>query len=219
MEHPDRTQTVEWLRPSMPKKGGTAPLPLLLRIALAEARPGLFALALTLALLAGIFAARLAAPLTCTFCSAPLPLFLLYFRYFRRGDARVRELEKTFRFSFFQMYVARFTVLFLGAAAALLLLCLITSLGGSAGFLTLALCGAASSSLLGGALLLLALRERAGLIGGALWMGLCVPALSLSEAEPFLNALPRYLWLIPILTGAIMSAAGIRKGGYGYVCV
>lgn len=166
---------VDWLRPSMPRAGRRPPVPLL-RLALAELRPGLLAVALGLALLAGLAAAATRAPLVCTVCAVPLPLLLLYARYFWRDNAAMRELERTFRFSFCQMASARFAVLFGSSAAALTLAALAASLGGGGAFLRLAACGAASAALLGGGLLHLSARSRDGSpwpAGLALWAGLC----------------------------------------------
>ena len=58
----DREQeTVRWLLPSLPQTQRRNLSPLLLRLALAELRPGLLLAALGLALLAGLAAARLTA--------------------------------------------------------------------------------------------------------------------------------------------------------------
>lgn len=214
----DREQeTVRWLLPSLPQAERRSPAPLLLRLALAELRPGLLLAALALALLAGLAAARLMMPMVGVCCAAPLPLYLLYFRYYWRDDLRVRELEKTFRFSFSQMCFARFGVLAAGGAAALAVLCLAAR--GSAPFLSLALCGASSAALLGGGLLLLSLREKAeglGLTAGALWMGLCVPLVGIPAMEDRLAALPLWGWLLPLGLGLTMTAMGLKGGRYGH---
>lgn len=219
MEPFDCRSTVEWLKPSLPGHNRRRSLTLLLRMALVEAQPELFLGALGLALLAGLVSAWLSMPMVSTFCAAPLPLFLLYFRYFWRSNARMRELEKTFRFSFRQMCFARFAVLSTGAAAALLVLVITVSLREGADFLRLALCGASSAALLGGALLLLSLQERIGglsLVGGALWLGMCIPMVGMPRMETYLLTLPLWAWLIPILLGLIMIAMG-AKGGDMYV--
>ena len=212
----DREQeTVRWLLPSLPQAERRNISSLLLRLALAELRPGLLLAALALALLAGLAAARLTMPMVSVCCAAPLPLYLLYFRYYWRDDPRVRELEKTFRFSFSQMCFARFGVLAAGTAAALAVLCL--AAWGSAPFLSLALCGASSAALLGGGLLLLSLRERAeglGLTAGALWMGLCVPLVGIPAMEDRLAALPLWGWLLPLGLGLGMTAMGLKGGRY-----
>lgn len=212
----DRKQeTVRWLLPSLPQAERRNLSSLLLRLALAELRPGLLLAALALALLAGLAAARLTMPMVSVCCAAPLPLYLLYFRYYWRDDPRVRELEKTFRFSFSQMCFARFGVLAAGTAAALAVLCL--AAWGSAPFLSLALCGASSAALLGGGLLLLSLRERAeglGLTAGALWMGLCVPLVGIPAMEDRLAALPLWGWLLPLGLGLGMTAMGLKGGRY-----
>ena len=85
-------ELAEWLKPSMPQPRQRAALPLL-KLALAELRPTLLLGALAAALLAGLLAARLTMPLVSTFCAAPLPLFLLYFRYYWRDDPRVRYFK------------------------------------------------------------------------------------------------------------------------------
>ena len=210
-----QAQTIQWLRASLPRQAHKASPAQLLKPALAELHPGLFLGAVGLSLLAGLLAGRLTAPFTATFCSAPLPLFLLYFRYFWRSDPRMRELEHTFRFSFHQMCLARFTVLFGSTAAALLALCLTAAWGGTSP-LPLALCGASSAALLGGALLLFSLGVHTGslgLLGGTLWMGLCAPLVGL-RLEAWLAALPLWGWLIPIGLGAVLAAAGAKGGGY-----
>ena len=207
-------RTAEWLKPSLPRGRQQNDILFLARLALDEVRPGPFLGALVIALLTGLFAARLSMPLVSTFCTAPLPLFLLYFRYFWRGNAQMRELEKTFRFSFYQLCAARFTVLSCGTAAALVVLCFTASWGNDAAFLTLALCGASSAALLGGALLLFSLRVNMGglgLVGGSLWMGMCVPMVGLPRIEERLAALPLWAWLAPIALGLVMAAAGVVK--------
>lgn len=209
----------EWLRPSMPRKGRRNVLPLLW-LALAELRPGLLLGALAAALLAGLLAARLTMPLVSTFCAVPLPLFLLYFRYYWRDDPRVRELERTFRFSFHQMCFARFAVMAGCAAAALAVLCLTAWGCGTASILSLALCGASSAALLGGALLLLSLREKAEglcLTAGALWMGVCAPMVGIPRMEQRLGALPLWGWLLPLGLGLVMTAVGLKGGRHGTV--
>ena len=210
-----QAQTIQWLRASLPRRAHNASPTQLLRPALAELHPGLFLGAVGLSLLAGLLAGRLTVPFTATFCTAPLPLFLLYFRYFWRNEPRMRELECTFRFSFHQMCLARFTVLFGNTAAALLALCL-TASWNSPSPLSLALCGASSAALLGGGLLLFSLgmgTSSLGLLGGTLWMGLCAPLVGL-RLEAWLAALPLWGWLIPIGLGAVLAAAGVKGGGY-----
>lgn len=210
-------ELAEWLKPSIPQPRRRTALPLL-RLALAELRPGLLLGALAAALLAGLLAARLSIPLVGAFCAAPLPLFLLYFRYYWRDDSRMRELERTFRFSFYQMCFARFGVLAAGAAAALAVLCLTAWGGGTISILSLALCGASSSALLGGALLLFSLRERAGsmcLTAGALWMGVCAPMVGIPRMEQQLAALPLWGWLFPLGLGLVMTAVGLKGGRRG----
>ena len=210
-----QAQTIQWLRASLPRQPHKASPAQLLRPALAELHPGLFLGALGLSLLAGLLAGRLDLPFTATFCAAPLPLFLLYFRYFWRNEPRMRELERTFRFSFHQMCLARFTVLFGSTAAALLALCLTAAWNGPSP-LSLALCGASSAALLGGTLLLLSLgmgTASLGLLGGTLWMGLCAPLIGL-RLEARLAALPLWGWLIPIGLGTVLAAAGVKGGGY-----
>lgn len=210
-----QAQTVRWLKASLPRPQGSAGTRVLLRSALAELSPSLFFGAVGLSLLAGLLAGRLTVPLTTTFCTAPLPLFLLYFRYFWRNEPQMRELERTFRFSFHQMCLARFTVLFGCTAAALLALCLTAAHGGTSP-LSLALCGASSAALLGGALLLLSLGLRTSslsLMGGTLWMGLCAPLVGL-RLENWLAALPLWGWMIPIGLGTALAVAGMKGGSY-----
>lgn len=210
-----QAQTIQWLRASLPQQAYKVSPAQLLRPALAELHPGLFLGAVGLSLLAGLLAGRLAIPFTATFCAAPLPLFLLYFRYFWRNEPRMRELERTFRFSFHQMCLARFTVLFGSTAAALLALYLAAAWN-SPFSLGLALCGASSAALLGGALLLFSLgmgTASLGLLGGTLWMGLCAPLVGL-RLETWMAALPLWEWLIPIGLGTALAAAGVKGGGY-----
>ena len=210
-----QAQTVRWLKASLPRPQGSAGTRVLLRSALAELSPSLFFGAVGLSLLAGLLAGRLTVALTTSFCTAPLPLFLLYFRYFWRNEPQMRELERTFRFSFHQMCLARFTVLFGCTAAALLVLCLTAAHGGTSP-LSLALCGASSAALLGGALLLLSLGLRTSslsLMGGTLWMGLCAPLVGL-RLENWLAALPLWGWMIPIGLGTALAVAGMKGGSY-----
>ena len=210
-----QAQTIQWLRASLPQQAHKVSPAQLLRPALAELPPGLFLGAVGLSLLAGFLAGRLTVPLTATFCAAPLPLVLLYFRSCWQNDPRMRELERTFRFSFHQMCLARFTVLFGSTAAALLALYLAAAWN-SPFPLGLALCGASSTALLGGALLLFSLGIRTaslGLLGGTLWMGLCAPLMGL-RLEAWLAALPLWGWLIPIGLGTALAAAGVKGGGY-----
>ena len=114
-------ETVRWLLPSLPQAERRNISSLQLRLALAELRPGLLLAALALALLAGLAAARLTAPLVSVCCAAPLPLYLLWFRYYWRDDPRARELERTFRFSAARMEpVRRPTVIWAGSSRAVM---------------------------------------------------------------------------------------------------
>ena len=75
-----QAQTIQWLRASLPRRANQASPAQLLRPALAELHPGLFLGAVGLSLLAGLLAGQLDFPFTATFCTAHLPMFLLFLR-------------------------------------------------------------------------------------------------------------------------------------------
>ena len=100
--------------------------------------------------------------------------------------------------------------LFSCTAAALLALCLTAARSGASA-LALALCGASSAALLGGALLLFSLGLRTsglGLMAGTLWMGLCTPLVGL-RLERWLAALPLWGWLVPLTLGCLMGSTAL----------
>lgn len=172
-------RTIRLLRASMPEpkrpKGSVLSL---LRIAASE-MDLFFLLALfagTLGL--GVIAARyISLPMLTSFCTAPLPMLLLFHRYVLNRNEPMRELEKTFPYSYAEMLIARTAVISLYSFVFLLSLSAALYHSVGEGFLRLALCGAVPSVYLCSLLLFLSgtLRdqESASILALVFWAALC----------------------------------------------
>lgn len=217
-------RTIQRLRASMPQRG-CRPVPRLtpLRIAAAEISP-----VLLLALLAGVPALGeigvrgLSAPMLTAFCTAPMPLLLLFHRYVLRGGGEMRELERTFYCSYAEMLAGRTAVI--SAYLLLLLLLLSWTLHRAAGesFFRLALCGAVPSLYLCALLLFLSsmVRSQEGiaLIAAAFWAALCCLALLL-PFQTLLQMCSTGLYAALAAAGAVLYGVCLHSAiarGKGY---
>lgn len=195
-------RTIRVLAASLPQARRRTPVWTLLRTAAAELSAPLLLGLLAGAMLLGLGSARLlSAPLLAVFCTAPMPMLLLFHRYVLT-DGRMRELEQTLPFSHAEMLLARSTVIACYMLAALALLSAALHAACGTGFLRLALCGAVPCLYLCALLLFLAgvLRNPEGLalLAVVFWAVLCF----------LLTALP-LRWLLALCT----------TGAYGVLAV
>ena len=115
-------QTIRTLKASLPQARRRAPAMVLLRIAAEELSAPLLLGLLAGVILLGVSCGRLLdAPLLAVFCTAPMPMLLLFHRYVCT-DGRMRELEQTLSFSLTEMLLARSAMIGCYMLAALLLL-------------------------------------------------------------------------------------------------
>ena len=180
-------QTIQALKASLPQAKRRAPAMTLLRIAAEELSVPLLLGLLAGAVLLGVRCGRLlAAPLLAVFCTAPMPMLLLFHRYVCT-DGRMRELEQTLPYSHAEMLLARSAVIGWYMLGALLLLSAALHAACGTGFLRLALCGAVPSLYLCTLLLLLAgvLRNPEGLalLAVAFWAALCFLITALPQRQ------------------------------------
>ena len=202
-------QTIQALKASLPQAKRRAPAMTLLRIAAEELSVPLLLGLLAGAVLLGVSCGRLlTAPLLAVFCTAPMPMLLLFHRYVCT-DGRMRELEQTLPYSHAEMLLARSAVIGWYMLGALLLLSAALHAACGTGFLRLALCGAVPSLYLCTLLLLLAgvLRNPEGLalLAVAFWAALCF----------LITALPLRQLLALCTTGLYGVLAGIGLLLYG----
>lgn len=178
-------RTIQLLQASMPKPQSpqTSIIPLL-RTAASEMN-----LFLLLALFAGTLGLGAAAarfislPMLTSFCTAPLPMLLLFHRYVLNRNEAMRELEETLPYSYTEMLIARTAVISLYAFIFLLSLSALLHHSAGENFLRLALCGAVPSIYLCTLLLILSstvrCQESVSLFAIVFWVALCFLALLL----------------------------------------
>ena len=110
------------------------------------------------------------------FCTAPMPMLLLFHRYVLASNQNMRELEATFPYSYPEMLAARSVVISCCMFGALVLLSVMLHVSAGEAFLRLALCGAVPGIYLCALLLFCLLRSAirkavpacTRLLGGAL---------------------------------------------------
>ena len=162
----------------MPEPGARqTPVFTLLRIAAGEINAGLLLGLFAGALIFGLLSVRaLSMPMLTIFCTAPMPMLLLFHRYVLASNQNMRELEATFPYSYPEMLAARSVVISCCMFSALLLS---VTLHVSAGedLLRLALCGAVPGIYLCTLLLFLSARlrnpEGLSLLALVFWAALC----------------------------------------------
>ena len=117
-------RTILRLQASMPEpRDRQTPVFTLLRIAAGEINAGLLLGLFTGALIFGLLSVRaLSMPMLTIFCTAPMPMLLLFHRYVLASNQNMRELEATFPYSYPEMLAARSVVISCCMFGALLLL-------------------------------------------------------------------------------------------------
>ena len=117
-------RTIQLLQASMPEpRNRQTPVFTLLRIAAGEINAGLLLGLFAGALIFGLLSVRaLSMPMLTIFCTAPMPMLLLFHRYVLACSERMRELEATFPYSYPEMLAARSVVISCCMFGALLLL-------------------------------------------------------------------------------------------------
>ena len=117
-------RTILRLQASMPEpRNRQTPVFTLLRIAAGEINAGLLLGLFAGALIFGLLSVRaLSMPMLTIFCTAPMPMLLLFHRYVLACSERMRELEATFPYSYPEMLAARSVVISCCMFGALLLL-------------------------------------------------------------------------------------------------
>lgn len=117
-------RTILRLQASMPEpRDRQTPVFTLLRIAAGEINAGLLLGLFAGALIFGLLSVRaLSMPMLTIFCTAPMPMLLLFHRYVLACSERMRELEATFPYSYLEMLAARSVVISCCMFGALLLL-------------------------------------------------------------------------------------------------
>ena len=117
-------RTILRLQASMPEpRNRQTPVFTLLRIAAGEINVGLLLGLFTGALIFGLLSVRtLSMPMLTIFCTAPMPMLLLFHRYVLACSERMRELEATFPYSYPEMLAARSVVISCCMFGALVLL-------------------------------------------------------------------------------------------------
>ena len=171
-------RTIRFLQASMPEpKNRQTSVFTLLRIAASEINAGLLLGLFAGALIFGLLSVRaLSMPMLTIFCTAPMPMLLLFHRYVLASNQNMRELEATFPYSYPEMLAARSVVISCCMFSALLLS---VTLHVSAGedLLRLALCGAVPGIYLCTLLLFLSARlrnpEGLSLLALVFWAALC----------------------------------------------
>lgn len=172
-------RTILLLQGSMPKpKSSRTSIFLLLRIAASEMN-----LLLLLVLFAGTLGLGAAAtrfislPMLTSFCTAPLPLLLLFHRYVFNRNESMRELEETFPYSYAEMLIARTIVISLYTFVFLLSLAATLHYSIGESFLRLALCGIVPNVYLCALLLFLSCnfrnQESISVFSIIFWAALC----------------------------------------------
>ena len=116
-------RTILRLQASMPEpRDRQTPVFTLLRIAAGEINAGLLLGLFAGALIFGLLSVRaLSMPMLTIFCTAPMPMLLLFHRYVLACSERMRELEATFPYSYPEMIAARSVVISCCMFGALLL--------------------------------------------------------------------------------------------------
>ena len=172
-------RTILRLQASMPEpRDRQTPVFTLLRIAAGEINAGLLLGLFAGALIFGLLSVRaLSMPMLTIFCTAPMPMLLLFHRYVLACSERMRELEATFPYSYPEMLAARSVVISCCMFGALLLLSVTLHVSAEEDLLRLALCGAVPGIYLCTLLLFLSARlrnpEGLSLLALVFWAALC----------------------------------------------
>lgn len=207
---------IQQLQASMPeRKNQQVSINTLLRLAWEEMN-GLFLLTLLAAsvLLCATAARLLARPMLTVFCTAPMPMLLLFHRYVLHGNEPMKELEDTFLYSYAEMLIGRTMVISIYMLGVLACLSIVLHHTGGETFLRLALCGAAPSIYLCVLLLILAgtvhQKENLSIFAVALWMAL-VFFMAYLPVNQFLCQLSTITYGITTGIGLVLYVVSICK--------
>lgn len=130
----------------MPEQKRKVPFISLLRLAASEMNmPVLGLMVIAIIVIGYLLSTALATPMLTCFCTAPMPILLLFHQYVLRDNKQMRELERTFKFSYSEMLAARAVVISLYTLLCLLPLSLTIHHVAEESFLRLVLCGATPS--------------------------------------------------------------------------
>lgn len=172
-------RTIQVLQASMPEpKNKQTSIFTLLRIAASEINVfiliGLFAGVL---IFGAVSVEILSMPMLSIFCTAPMPMLLLFHRYVLTCNDKMRELEETFQYSYAEMLIARSNIISCYMFTTLVFLSVMLHFSFGENFLRLALCGAVPSIYLCTLLLFLASivhnQEGLSVIAIVFWVALC----------------------------------------------
>ena len=172
-------RTIQVLQASMPEpKNRKTSIFALLRIAASEINVFLLIGLFICVLIFGAVSVKiLSMPMLSIFCTAPMPMLLLFHRYVLTCNDKMRELEETFQYSYAEMLIARSTIISCYMFTTLVFLSVTLHFSFGENFLRLALCGAVPSIYLCTLLLFLAsiVRNQEGLsiIAIVFWVALC----------------------------------------------
>lgn len=179
------SRTIQLLQASMPELKNTQTSMLtLLRVSASEMNIFLFLGLFTGVLIFGVASVKvLSMPMLSVFCTAPMPMLLLFHRYVLTCNHGMRELEETLPYSYAEMLTGRTTVISCYMLVTLVFLSLALHHSAGEGFLRLALCGAIPSLYLCALLLLLSSvirnQESISMVAIIFWAALCFSALLL----------------------------------------
>lgn len=172
-------RTIQLLQASMPEpKNRQTSIFALLRIAASEINGFLLTGLFIGVLIFGTVSVKiLSMPMLSIFCTAPMPMLLLFHRYVLTCNDKMRELEETFQYSYAEMLIARSTIISCYMFTTLVFLSVTLHFSCGESLLRLALCGAVPSIYLCTLLLFLAsiIRNQEGLsvIVIVFWAAFC----------------------------------------------
>lgn len=204
--------TIQMLQASMPEPKDTqTSMSTLLRIAVSEMNILLLLGLFTGTLVFGVASVKvLSTPMLLMFCTAPMPMLLLFHRYVLTCNNGMRELEETFQYSYAEMLIARSTVISCYMFVTLLFLSMTLYLSIGENFLRMALCGAVPSIYLCTLLLFISnmIRNQEGLsiIAIVFWAALCF----LATVFPFnqlLQICSTAIYAVLVIIGLILYSS------------
>lgn len=172
-------RTIQVLQASMPEpKNRKTSIFALLRIAASEINVFLLmGLFIGVLIFGAVNVKILSMPMLSIFCTAPMPMLLLFHRYVLTCNDKMRELEETFQYSYAEMLIARSTFISCYMFTTLVFLSVTLHFSFGENFLRLALCGAVPSIYLCTLLLFLASivrnQESLSIIAIVFWVALC----------------------------------------------
>lgn len=216
-------KTIAELKASMPERKQQLSLVTLLRLAASEMNAIYLALMLIAILIVGaLVSAKFSTPMLTSFCTAPMPMLLLFHQYILRENDQMKELEQTFKYSYAEMLSARAIVILVYMLFCLIGLSITIHHVAGEDFLRLALCGATPSVFLCALLLWISHsfrhQDNIALIAIVFWLFLSFAALML-PFNAILQAAHTGLYVIFTVIGITLYSIclhRIRTGGPVY---